>query len=234
MMFKSAVIFAAGKAKRMNGVSKAMQIVAEKPLISYGIDALLYCHITNIWIVHRPGDDLIFRIKELYKDCADIKFVCDFQMKGAVNVHLFIEKLIDYPAITLDCDIIVQPKDFFNMIKYGEKKLSCKSCNAVVAIINNPINGELRQFYVEDETIKRFCAAGIKNGVCGGYIFGWKYSLKHELLHYYNDKTKMFNSFFEYYISKYKVCVMPIEYLWDVDTLEMIRWTERVLENGEL
>ena len=232
-MFDTAVIFAAGKASRMNYCSKAMKIVSGKPLITYGLDALKACGIRNIFLVRRPDDLEILDIPLVW-NCHDVRLemIIDSQMQGAVMAHCFLPDTISYPIITLDCDIILHSLSLAKMLRECIERFMDAEISAAVAVVDNPVFGSDSCMLVKEGQVIDYNAKGLPNGVEGGYIFVWKNPIVAEIEEYYDHVrvAEDYGSFFEYYLSKYQVAAIHIDYLWDVDTPEMIVKTEKYLK----
>lgn len=232
-MIETAVIFAAGKASRMNYCSKPMKRVAGKPLITYGLDALKACGVRYIYVVCRPDDMEILELPTLW-NCCDIclEMITDSQMQGAVKAHCLLPSTISYPIITLDCDIILHPLSLVKAVQVCTDCFLNTEISAAVAVVDNPIFGSDNCMLVKENRVISYNAKGIPNGVEGGYIFVWKNPIVTEIEEYYDHvrMTGEYGSFFEYYLSKQQVAAIHIDYLWDVDTLDMINTTEEYLK----
>lgn len=233
-VFKSAVILAAGKATRMDGRSKGMVKIGDKPLISFGIDALIRIGIEYIYIIYRVTDEEIFDIKNYYSNDIKINFICDERLEGGVKSHYSFAEIVKYPMITLDCDLVFQIDDFYNMIKEGEKCLQDLHTDAVVTIIDNPLFGEIPMFKLENDYVVSYDHIGIDGGSCGGYIYGWKKNITGEIREYYEKGRKEFNSFFKYFVTIKNVRGMHIHTLWDVDTESMKEKSKEILLKQEI
>lgn len=228
--FNSAVIFAASKGRRMGGCSKGMVSFCGKPLISIGIDALLAYGIADIYILYREDDEDIHHIYDYYPNQDNIYLIRDTYLKGPVQAHLSLTENIKYPMLTMDCDLIFSKDEFHKMLHQGSEKL--ESNEAVVAIINDPVEDEEYSFYIASDETVHFANTQIKENLqCGGYIYGWKKPIHKDVLAYNGLNAGDYRNFFDYFTNNKKVGFMTINHLWDVDTPEKLVKSELAIKN---
>lgn len=231
--FKSAVIFAAGKGRRMGGCSKGMVSFCGKPLISISIDALLAFGITDIYILYREDDKEIYRIYDYYPKQVNIQLIKDTYLKGPVQAHLSLTDNIKYPLITMDCDLIFSKEEFHRMLHQGIDRL--EKNDAIVAIIENPVEDEEKSFYIASDDTVHFVNAHSKEKLrCAGYIYGWKKPIRNDLVFYNSLNTNSYRNFFDYYTTNKNVGFMTIKHMWDVDTPEKLKKSEEVFMNSTI
>lgn len=231
-MIDNAVIFAAGRASRMGYCSKAMKEICGKPLITYALDALRYCGIKKIFVICRPNDSEIINLPAIWDyPEVQLELITDSYLQGAVIAHRLLPKTITYPLITLDCDLIVRPISLERTLQECCELFRNPEITAAITVVDNTLFESDRCVRIEGNRVAAYKAKGVPNGVNGGYIFVWRNPIVTEIDEYYDcvQKTGGYESFFEYYLSKWFVAPMHIDYLWDVDTLDMVSRTEEFL-----
>lgn len=233
-MFDNAVIFAAGMCSRMNYSSKAMKIVAGKPLITYALDALIENGIKKIFIIYRSDDNEILQLPSIWVH-SDIQlvFIEDSLKQGSVKAHRLFADVVSYPLLTLDCDIIIHSLSLTKAIQDCTVLFSNPEVKASVAVVDNPIFKGSKTLRLLGNRVIAHSNLGFSDGKEGGYIFAWRNSLVSVIDEYYlkDQEYRTKTSFFSYYLSKNKVCAMHIDYLWDVDDMDVLLKTEIILKN---
>ena len=204
-----------------------------KPLISVSIDALLACGIENIYILYREIDEEILHIYDYYPNQNNIRLIKDTYLKGVVQAHLLLTEDIKYPMVTMDCDLVFLKEEFQEMLQEGIDKLERN--NAVVAIIENPVEDEDCLFYVNsDDTIHLNNDKSEGKLQYGGYIYGWKEPIRKDILVFNSMKNTTYSNFFDYYSSIKPVGFMLIKHLWDVDTPEKLKKSEQLFMSSTI
>ncbi len=230
----NALIFAGGKGERMKAQSKPMVLLKKKPLISYGIDALLENGITDITIIRNVKDEKIFSLLDIYKNSnANITFLTDSFQKGVHFNYLYFEKQLHFPLISMDCDIYFNQIDFSKMLSEAlsifEKNTEVSS--AVAVSLFNPFN-EPQSIIIKENRVIDYIAAGDPAGYYGGYIYIWRNSPCKLIKSFYKHKEEN-QSFINFY-AKYNLMIpMQIRCVWDNDTPKQIEESEKFLDSLE-
>lgn len=231
-MINSAVIIAAGQGRRLNYCSKAMIPVAGKALITYGLDALRECRINDVIIIYRSSDSEIQNLlKDYHFENFHLRFIEDTNLKGPVFAHMLFHDLVSYPVLTMDCDLILQPDSLNRMLIEYEIMFRNTKLDAAIAIIDHPIYENNHSVLLSGDIVTEYKHTGLENGLDAGYIYVWNKSIVPNIQYYYScaQVRKRFSSFFEYFVSEHRVGGIHIDYLWDVDTPEMVASTEAQL-----
>lgn len=237
---KCAVILAAGQGSRMNeqndtNFSKPMVSVLNKPLVSFVIDAILNIGIKEIIIVKRDDDRAIEQIRSYYND-KDVQFtfVSDYVKKGSLNSFNFLEGIAVAPFLLVDCDLILNANELPRIVNEALNKY--KKDNdffGFVSVVKNPSKKEVKMLKVVDDIAIEFKKDGFEDGRIGGMIYIF-FSNPFEHCEQILKESTSFAFFFNSLINIEKFGVMEIDDLWDVDTLEEVELTEKLLQGKNL
>ena len=227
---KSAVILAAGKGLRMQNkfsCSKPMIPILGKPLITFILDALLYSEIERIITIYSSTSCDVLNINKEYPN---IEFIEDKKEQGILStINCASEAIKDIPFILSCADIIVQKHDLKKMLAYGIN-LHDETPDLFIPVVNNPSIQNEKPLTVKNGRVLNFNPNSIGNDKnAGGSIFLWyttPFPLVKELI---AGGTQNPSTFLQKFIKNHKVLGMPIADLWDVDTLEDVKETEKVL-----
>lgn len=235
---KSAVILAAGHGRRMNTggyyvASKPMVIVKGKPLISFIIDSLMEVGIYNITIVKRKDDNQIERIQSYYPE-RKIKFtfISDVLDNGSLNSFFHAKDSIHTPFMLVDSDIICNKLHFKEMLNKTESNhSSVEEIFGYVATIDNPVTDE-RMLKTKQGKAIGFNKKSFSDGVCGGMVYLF---LKDPfvLCEEFRKQSNSYALFFNHLVTVENIKTMNIHTMWDVDTLDDIKFTEITLRERE-
>ena len=224
------VIFAAGKGSRMGCDSKAMVELNNRPLISYGIQALIDYGIKNIVIFYRSNDYKILEIKNMYRNCnIKLTFIEDKQGKGIHNCFIEHEHSLKFPLISLDCDIFFLSTNFSkmvnNIIKYYENGNYYDA-----AVLTSKINrfDEPKCIVINNDIVTDYISEGDEGAIYGGFVFLWMKSPCEIIRKFYAKKNRS-ESFLSYYSKHSKMIKMEIDDIWDIDDPERLIESEKLI-----
>ncbi len=224
------LIFAGGDGSRLQETSKPMTKLNGKPIIAYGIDALISSGITDITIIRNANDNEIFSLLQLYKDSkAKITILTEPYKMGIHNSYIYFEKHLKFPLISLDCDVYINPEDFCIMLTNTIRIFETNNeIAASVAISQNNPFGDRKTLISNGNYITDYIVSGHPDGSYGGYIYLWRYSpckaIK-EFCQYSEPKE----SFISYYARNNLLIPMNIGCIWDIDTQERLKESEKIL-----
>ncbi|MDR3587614.1 MAG: NTP transferase domain-containing protein [Desulfosporosinus sp.] len=227
---KSGLILAAGLGSRMTfSVSKPMTKVLGKPLIIYAIDAMLHCEIEKIFIVYSNVSEDILLLKDSYK--RNVVFIKQDNVKGSLSSFLCSKDFISCPFILMDADIIIDCLQMQRMLE----KFNYGGENMIITAVENPSFEDKKVLLINNNQLIGFCKSGyqeIIEGdqiVQGGMVYLWFRSPFDMLEEFMQNGCNKLSVFLEEYVKRFKVGVMYIEDLWDVDTPEDILISEDIL-----
>lgn len=238
-LVKEAVILAAGKGSRLNaaGTNKALEPIGAKPLICFGIDALIDCGIKLIWIVRYYKDsfdslDLLYREKKV-----DLRYIDEYEHVGSLHSFALIQKYVSSRFLVLDCDLIIKSEDFAQMLQQGIRKMYNENLFGVMAFVCNPCKEDTDMLIVEKGKVKRFIKEGGGDSKRGGYIFLWTPEVFCDTELFLGEKIYSLSRYYDYLVQKYDIGLMEIDNVWDVDTMDDIRftldWIQENIEDGK-
>lgn len=207
-----------------NGVWKAFNYI--------WIGCTKKCNIKDVIIIHRPNDnDIIKLLDGNYNKGVQLRFLEDTYLRGAVMAHRVFDDLVQYPILTMDCDIILEAESLKKMLIECEYLLNNTEVSAAIAVIDNSVFENNHSVILENDLVTTYKSTGLESGKNAGYIYMWRDSIVSFIEKYYGNVRlrERFQTFFEYYVCLNKVGCMHIDYLWDVDTPEMVKLTENIL-----
>lgn len=238
---KNAVILASGYGRRMQKKehfpSKPMTIINNKPLISYIIDVLLDGGIEKVYIVYHSVTADVLKLLDYSKDYAKhLEFIEEDVQKGTLLSFSRIKNFLETPFIMAFEDVIAAKSDFKNMLCIGKKYIA-SDADLVVQTVCTPSILSEKAFLTEKERIVEYHKNGIAGEIennqqkkYGGMVYLWLSNPFGMIDQYLSDQNYKFSSFLENYVLSHKVYEMPINDMWDVDTLESARMTEKLLK----
>lgn len=230
-----AVILAAGKGVRMNGnndvgFSKAIEKVLGKPLVSFIIDALIEIGIKRIVVIKRVNDSQIENIAQYYRnEDLEFTFINDDICRGSLDSFYFAKNNAEIPFLLTDCDIICNKINFKNMIDSVPLQEHLNDAFGMVAVVDNPISISERMLLLTDDRAVAFNKSGATDAVCGGMIYIFyknPFDFCKELI---NQQISSYATFFNKLVSRENIYAMHTIDMWDVDTTEDIKLTEKML-----
>jgi len=234
-----AVILAAGKGSRLKsgGTNKAMELIGDKPLICFAIDALIYAGINVIWIVKYYQDcfdklDLIYQDKKV-----ELRYINEYEHMGSLHSFALIQGYVNDRFILLDCDLIIDEADFVTMLQRGFERMADENLCGVMALVCKADRDDTNMLLVEDQKVKRFIKEGRSDCVRGGYIFIWTPDVFCDVSLFLNQKIYSLSQYYDYLAQKVDIGVMELENVWDVDTYEdviyTLKWLQKKTEGQE-
>lgn len=225
-----AYIMAAGMGNRMSEstASKPMTKVGGKHLIQYGLEALEEFGIPYIYVIYADKSQDVLELKELFPS---VVFCKQKEVKGSLSTLGFLGKFAKVPFLLLDADIIVSKKNFAEMLQSisGEENV-----DAYFAAVKNPLVLGKNSLHIEHGMVSDFKKEGFekhgKEYYQGGMIYLWINFPFAEIEKWLSVSKFSMAEFLEAVVQKYRIGVMFIDVMWDVDTLEEIKISERLLE----
>lgn len=224
---KQALILAAGKGSRLKSkISKALVQVRGKPLICNIIDNMIFAGVKTIYIVKYQDDDFSL-IGEYYKDSEiNIIFIEDKERKGSLWSFYQGEKYITSPFICTDCDLILNKDDFYSMLKHGQKKIYEEGYDGAVARVTNPSHEDVNMLLVNGNRAIGLNKEGGKDATRGGYIYIWNFSdIFKDSEPFLDNEIYSFSKYINFILNKYKIGIMDVKDLWDIDTYDDVNFT---------
>jgi choline kinase len=239
---KDAVILAGGKGSRLrnkiNNYSKSMIPILGKPLITYTIDALLDSGINNIFILFHSSTADVLNLStynEVYSNT--LKFIEVLEQKGGLLAFYYARNLVNVPFIMTVSDIIVQKKDFQQMLFTGLNLIN-ECPDLLIQTVNNPSIPFEKNLLIKNKTVMKWEKIGIidpklKNYKVksGGMIYLWLKNPFPFIKTFLSNENYNFSHFLQHFIQNHNVLEMPINDLWDIDLPEDIVQTESILQN---
>lgn len=225
-----AYIMAAGMGKRMSGsnVSKPMTKLGGKHLIQYGLEALDEYGISHIYIIYSDKSQDVLKLKERFPR---VVFCKQEQVRGSLSTLGFLGESAKVPFLLLDADIIISKKDFAEMLHSISEK---DSVDDYFAAVKNPLTLGKNSLYIEHGMVREFRKEGFaKEGdgyYQGGMIYLWLNFPLVEIKKWILASKFSMAEFLEIIVQEYKIGAMFIDVMWDVDTLEEVRISERLLK----
>ena len=218
---ESAAILAAGQGTRLKtpGVAKALFPICDKPLISFGIDALIALGFRTIWIVKYVEHDYSL-LDALYRDsCVEIRYVCEETTQGSLHSFALLRRHIFGSFFLLDCDLVFRARDFVASARRGAEAMRSRDLLGVVARVLHPSKSdETNVLLVKNGLAKRFNKSGGVGYDRGGYAYIWRPEIFQEVDGFLAT-GKTLSTYFDYVMRTREVGVMDVEDLMDVDTL---------------
>lgn len=224
---EQALILAAGKGSRLKSkISKALVQVRGKPLICNIIDNMIFAGIQTIYIVKYQDDDFSL-VEEYYRDTEiNIIFIQDKERKGSLWSFHQGEKYIASPFICTDCDLILDKKDFCSMLKHGQKKIYEEGYDGAVARVTMPSHEDVNMLLIDSDRAVGLNKEGGKEATRGGYIYIWNFNNIFKDTEFFLDKRiYSFSKYVNFILSKYKIAIMDVKDLWDIDTYDDVSFT---------
>jgi len=242
-LVKDAVILASGKGSRLrnkvNNCSKPMIPILGKPLIAYMIDSLLDSGINNIFITFHSSTVDVLNLKtynEIYSN--SLKFIEISEQNGGLSAFYYARDLVDVPFIMTISDIIVQKKDFRQML-FNALDLKSENPDLLIQTVDNPSIPFEKNLLIKDKTIIKWEKTGITDPKLkdykvksGGMVYLWFKNPFSLIKSFLSNKNYNFSHFLQQFIQKHNVLEMPINDLWDIDLPEDITQTENILKGG--
>lgn len=224
-----AYIMAAGMGNRMSEstASKPMTKVGGKHLIQYGLEALEEFGIPHIYVIYGDKSLDVLELKELFPS---VVFCKQKEVKGSLSTLGFLGKFAKVPFLLLDADIIISKKNFAEMLQSISEK---ENVDAYFAAVKNPVMLDKSSLHIEHGMVSQFKKEGFakegKEYYQGGMIYLWLNFPLAEIEKWLSASRFSMAEFLEAIVQKYKIGVMFIDVMWDVDTLEEIKISERLL-----
>jgi len=219
----TAVILAAGKGSRLKSDNiKPLVTVNNKPLICNVIDNLLAAGIHNIYVIKRKADNLDIIQNRYRKRKIEIKFLNDSLGLGSLYTFSLISNIEAEWFVCTDCDVICSKTDFTKMLNQGRKLINMTDLMGVVAEVKYPSRNDKDMLLVKDGYAKRFVKQGVANGKRGGFVYLFSKSVLNTCNKLLDAKCFSLASFLDMVMKNYKIGVMQINDLWDIDTIEDI------------
>ncbi len=225
-----AYIMAAGMGKRMSESidSKPMTKVGGKYLIQYGLEALEEFGVSHIYVIYGDRSQDILKMKELFPG---VKFCKQEDVKGSLSTLGFLGKFAKTPFLLLDADIIVSKKSFAEMLQSIREK---ENTDAYFAAVKNPLVSGKNSLHIKHGMVSEFKKEGFakdgKEYYQGGMIYLWINFPLTEIEEWLSASRFSMAEFLEVIVQKYRIEAMFIDSMWDVDTLEEIKMSEKLLE----
>ncbi len=234
---KTGLILAAGKGTRMgqyNGHSKPMVLVANKPLIGYSIEAMLFCGVSTIYVLFSDDSKDLVTLQDRYKR-ENIFFIYQKNVTGSLSSLSFSFSVVEPPFIMTDADIIIQP----NILKQALDNYVYQGEDMAIAAISAPVFPNKKTLHIRDGRPIGFDGKGYtcpdtKGDIfCqGGMIYLWFRSPRSELVEFEQNGIRRMSVFLNDYLKKHQVSVLTVQNVWDVDTPEDIRSTVKILRDA--
>lgn len=224
MIITRAVIMAAGAGSRMNsGTSKPMTKVGNKKLIQYGIDALRGCGVKLIYVLYSTFSEDVLELEKLYEE---VTFIKQENVDGSLSTFIEAGKACADPFVMLDCDLILFQQDLQQMLQsVSDRSDPC----AYFAIVSNPLPDSPIYVRLSSDRVTSFIKKGCTDSYAGGMIYLWQRFPLQAAMDFYAH-SKSLASFFDHLVRNEVVHAMYIDRLWDVDTMDEVLYTERLLE----
>lgn len=231
----TAVVLAAGQGRRMNinnenNFSKPMVKLLGRPLICWIIDSIIGLGVNEIVIIKRENDIQINKIVDYYRN-SNIKFIFvdDSINNGSLNSFYFAKEYVTYPFILVDSDIICDQQHFKKMVDSALNEYRKNShLFGFVAVVDNPNNDE-RMLKVEENRAIQFNKKGFPDGVSGGMVYIFFMNPFYYCKELVEKGVSSYSVFFNHLLRNVSIGVMHIHEMWDVDTVEDIMMTEKIL-----
>lgn len=251
---KHGVILAAGEGKRLRDgtrqtCSKPMTMVAGKPLVCYGIDAMLAAGIDIIIIVYSEHTKDMLALSEqnaAYKKA--LNFV-RFEGEGKIKTLLCAERHVQTPFVVAYGDAVIQADFFLDMLK----GIDGKHADAFICTVDNPSIpiDEVKQpwdrsIFVKDGRVIKWYKGGVSKsdditeedseecGKAGGMIYVYNVEpfifIKKRLAIGKDSHA----GFIAKFIEQHNVLAMLIEDIWDIDYAEDLARTEELLNQRRI
>ena len=224
---KQALILAAGKGSRLKSkISKALVQVCGKPLICNIIDNMIYAGVEIIYIVKYQDDDFS-PVGEYYKESEiNIIFIKDKERKGSLWSFYQGAKYITSPFICADCDLISDKDDFCSMLKHGQKIIYEEGYDGAVARVTKPSYEDVNMLLVNGNRAVGLNKEGGKGATRGGYIYIWNFSdIFKNAEPFLDNGIYSFAKYINFILNKYKIGIMDVKDLWDIDTYDDVIFT---------
>lgn len=227
-----ALILAAGKGTRLKDKNscKALINIKGKPLICNVIDNLRCCGINKFFVVIYAKDD--FSIVEQYYENKSISLflIKDYERRGSLWSFMLASNYVEIPFICADCDLITRNENMINMFAEGITCISDNNYDGVVARVTNPSRDDVDMLIVDNNMAKGLDKKGAIQSVRGGYIYIWDFQdVFLEANYLIEQSIYSFSKYVDYILKNYKIGVMNIIDLWDVDCPEDISYTNNFL-----
>jgi choline kinase len=238
------VILAAGQGRRLrkNGqiCSKPMTVIADKPLITYSIDAMIHSGVKKIIVVYQQASKDVLTLNG-YENI--LTFVEDTDPQGKLKTLIRAKDYVNsLPLIVSYGDIVVDKEDFSEMLEKGlayEKQ----GADLVIQTVDNPSivpsDDEPwdKSILIEDGKIVEWVRGGAKfnpeypNRLIkqGGMIYLWFKNPFDDAESYIEDGHSSYAGFMHYYVKEHGIYPMNIADIWDIDKAENIEQSNKIL-----
>lgn len=224
----NAVILAAGKGSRLvtRGVIKPLIKINGKLLITYIIDNLIYCGVTQFVIVKYKYDSFSELVDYYKKQKISIRLVDDAKQIGSLYTFSLAEKYVKDVFICVDCDLITKAQDLSKMLENGLSKMRKSELMGVTAKVLEPSKYDINMLILKDNKVLHFNKLGENCAVRGGYIFLWRKKVFEDCHKFIIEKEYSLSKYWNFIVENYEVETMDIVDLWDVDEPNDITYTE--------
>lgn len=226
---KNGLILAAGQGKRLGATSSQVKAFVEvngRPIICNIIDYFLNFGIENIYIVKYVYDDFS-KLQREYGTKCNIIFIDDYKRKGSLWSFFQAREIVKVPFVSADCDIVAENKSMQKMLADGEKMILQGGYDGMAAMVLKPSKFDIDMLIVKENRAIGFEKLGSKEAVRGGYIYIWNLkSIFDEAVQFLKIQNYSYSKYLNYLMKKYKVGLMKIDDLWDIDTYEDIKFTQ--------
>lgn len=224
-----AYIMAAGEGKRMKGdaVSKPLTMVGGKHLIEYGLEALEDYGVSHICIIYAEASKDIPKLKERFPH---VSFRKQEKVNGSLSTLGFLGEFAQTPFLLLDADIIITKDSFSKMLRSISGR---EGLDAYFAAVRESTFPNARSLRVENGMVCEFRKKGFEdvgeNDYQGGMIYLWFNFPRREIQRWLEECKSSMAEFLEDTVRRQRIGAMFVDTLWDVDTPEDVKESERLL-----
>lgn len=227
---ESAYIMAAGAGERMGGKlhSKPMTPIGGKPLIAFGIEALMEYGVSHICIVYAEKSRDVLELRATFPE---IEFLKQEEVTGSLSTLGVVGSRATTPFLLLDADIIVLKEHFIEMMQSIPEEAEM---DAWFAAVKHPWMPGVCSLEIEDGLVRVFRKQGFEEPkeihYQGGMIYVWARFPAGSVERRLAAAEKSMAEFLTDVAENRRVGAMYIETLWDVDTPEEAERSEELLE----
>ncbi len=219
---------------RYDGHSKPMVQVADKPLVGYAIEAMLFCGISTIYVIFSDYSKDIITLQDQYEG-QHLRFIYQKNVTGSLSSLSFALSVVNPPFIMMDADIIIQPR----ILKQALDNYVYQGEDMAIAAVTAPTFPNKKPLHIKDGCPIDFYGKGYAcpntkhDTFCqGGMVYLWFRSPKAELAELERDGMRRMSLFLNDYMKTHQVNTFAIRDLWDVDTPEDIYASVKILRGA--
>jgi NDP-sugar pyrophosphorylase family protein len=232
---KDAVILAGGKGTRLKTTdySKPMIPVCGKPVITYTIDSLLDSGFDNINVIYHKSTSDVLKLRENKDYSKALNFIEDKEQKGGMVGFSYVKEYVEEPFIMSFADIIVRKDHFKEMLLRG---LKVKNADLLIQTVEKSSIPFEKNLLLKNNRIIKWEKRGIVISSqseykvkSGGMVYLWNKNPFHLIEKLLSEGNYSFSALMKEIIQNNKVFEMQIKDIWDIDTVEDVAQTEKIL-----